>query len=108
MLRPVGTVMNGEIVHRHIDAVPGLQLPDMLAEELGFIRVRTVIIQLRALFIGELVMPLVIAVMPEDADFLPPEAFCQPVGQCGLSAAGPAGNPDQNCFHRNLRMVLLL
>ena len=58
-----------------------------------------IVVQQAALFVGQLVVPLVVAVMGDQADFLLPETGFQAQGKGGLAAARAARNADDKTVH---------
>ena len=76
----------------------GLQRPEMADHEVGIEGVRVVVVEPGALFIRQVVMPLIIVVVAKDADVVP-KPVDERLDQRRLAAAGAArdSNYDHIC-----------
>ena len=95
----VRAVVNGVVVHRAVHRAAGLQRQQLLDQQVVVEGVGMVVVQQAALFIGQLVVALVVAVMGDQAHLFLPEAGFQPQGQGGLAAAGAACDADDQTVH---------
>ena len=95
----VAAVVVGVVVHRAVDGAACLQLLQVVDEQGVVEGVRVVVVQLAALFKGQLVVALVVAVVGDEAHLVLPKPLLQPQGQCGLAAAGTACNADDQIVH---------
>ena len=91
----VGAVVDGVVIRRAVDGLAVFEHTQMLDHHIGVERVRAVVIEVGPLLIAHLVVPLVIVVVAEDADIVA-EAVHQSLDERGFSAAGPAGNTDDD------------
>ena len=91
----VGAVVDGVVIRRTVDGLAVFEHTQMLDHHIGVERVRAVVIEVGPLLIAHLVVPLVIVVVAEDADIVA-EAVHQRLDERGFSAAGPAGNTDDD------------
>ena len=92
---PVGAVVDGIVIRRAVDGLTVFEHAQMLDHHIGVERVRAVVIEVGSLLIAHLVVPLVIIVVAEDADIVA-EAVHQSLDERGFSAAGSAGNTDDD------------
>ena len=99
VLHLVAAVMVGVVVYRAVDGAPGLQLLQVIDEQ-GVVKgVRVVVVQLAALFKGQIVVALVVAVVGDQAHLVLAELLFQPQGKGGFAAAGAACNADDQVVH---------
>jgi hypothetical protein len=91
--------MVGVIVHRAVDGAACLQLLQVVDEQCVVEGVRVVVVQLAALFKGQLVVTLVVAVVGDQPHLVLPKALLQPQRKGGLAAARAARNANDQVVH---------
>ena len=99
VLHFVAAVVVGVIVHRAVDGAACLQLLQMVDEQCVIEGVRVVVVHLAALFKGQLIVTLVVAVVGDQPHLVLPKAFLQPQRKGGLAAARAARNANDQVVH---------
>ena len=99
MLHLVAAVVVGIVIHRAVDGATGLQLLQVVDEQGVVEGVRVVVIQLAALFKGQLIVALIVAVMGDQAHFILAKTLLQPQCKGGLAAARAARNANDQVVH---------
>ena len=99
VLHLVAAVVVGVIVHRAVDGASGLQFLQMVDEQCVVEGVRVVVIQLAALFKGQLIVALVVAIVGDQPHLVLPKALLQPQCKGGLAAARAARDANDQVVH---------
>ena len=86
-------VVDGIVIDRAFDGTAGLELLEVLDHKIGLERIRMVIVELAALFKGQIVVGTVVVVVAQNGDLVP-EALGEIFHQGGLSAAAAACNAN--------------
>ena len=92
--------MNGEVIHRALDGLSPAQSLQVPGHQIGFQGSRLVVVELTPLLVGQIVVAAIVVVVAENGHLIG-KLTDQVVHQGGFSAAGAAGNADdQNAvFH---------
>ena len=99
VLHLVAAVVVGIIVHRAVDGASGLQLLQMVDEQCVIEGVRVVVVQLAALFKGQLIVTLVVAVVGDQAHLVLSKALLQAQRKGGLATARAARDANDQIVH---------
>ena len=83
----------GEVVHRALDALTVAELVQMDGHQLRLQSGGLVVVELAALLVGHFIVTAVVVVVAEHGD-VTPKPGDEVLHQGGLSAAGAAGNAD--------------
>ena len=99
VLHFVTAVVVGVVVYGAVDGTAGLELLQVVDEQGIVESVRVVVVQLAALFKGQVVVALIVAVVGDQPHLVLTKALLQPQGQGGLAAAGTACNANDQIVH---------
>ena len=99
VLHFVTAVVVGVVVYGAVDGTAGLELLQVVDEQGIVESVRVVVVQLAALFKGQVVVALIVAVVGDQPHLVLAKALLQPQGQGGLAAAGTACNANDQIVH---------
>ena len=99
VLHFVTAVVVGVVVYGAVDGTAGLELLQVVDEQGIVESVRVVVVQLAALFKGQVVVALIVAVVGDQPHLVLAKALLQPQGQGGLAAAGTACNANDQIIH---------
>ena len=89
----LAAVVLDKIVHRALDGLPLAQQLQMMHQQLCFESAGLIVVDLAPILEAQVIQALVVIVVAEDGD-LPLKTVHKIFHQCGLSAAGTAGDAD--------------
>lgn len=99
LLSAVGAVMDGIIVYRAVDGMACLKGTEVLDKQGGIKGIGVIVIEQPALFKGQLIVALVVAIMVQHA-YICAKVFLQLFGHGGFSAASTARYSDHHSIHK--------
>lgn len=91
--------MLDERIDRMLDGHVVLQRLDVFDQHLGIECLGVVVVELRALLVGQFGMSLVVIIVTQRGDIVASEGFLQPFDERRFSGAGSTGNSDDGNFH---------
>ena len=98
-------VVLDERIDRMLDRHVLLERLDVIDHHLRVERLRVVVVELRALLVGQFRVGLVVVVVTDRRDVIALEGLLQPLHERRFSGAGPPGHSDHGNFHGSVLLV---